>query len=377
MRKFIIVSALLFVSPGCFSVSNAQMTDAQRNILLGEIFKLETLKEKIAADIRKYDVEIQKSAASISKSETILGLARQKGNAQAEAVARQALARAKDAQAGSLKNKSDAELIMRRLERTLFLAKSDDKNIEAIREQVEFETQYAAWEKKQQQLIQDRLREPNKTAGAIHRALMANVPPLPGKTFGRLQSGDVLLIEPEDGRLKNLNPITLGDNAVTAGGNKSFASHTVIYLKEVNGTKLFLDNQPGEGPRIITEKDFQNKYGHRGMDVATLGKVAEPLRPDEGEALYKAAMAMHKQNYQKASDSWWGNTNYGVVGKDEMVCSESNWALLRNAGKFLPKSFDRAKVENGVDFSPADFYNSPYFVVTPLQQHKSYGNGDQ
>ncbi|WP_306536771.1 hypothetical protein [Geobacter sp.] len=366
MGRFIIISALLLVALGGVSVSHAQTTGADRNELLGEIFKLQALKETIAGDIRKYDDELKKSAASISSSETILGLARQKGNAQAEAVARQALARARDAQAGSLKNKGNAELMMKRLERTLFLAKSGDKNIEAIREQVEFETQYAAWEKKQQQLIRDRLREPNKTAGSIQRALMANVPPLPGKTFSQLQSGDVLLIEPEDGRLKNLNPITLGDNAATSGGNKSFASHTVIYLKEVNGTKLFLDNQPGEGPRILTEKDFQNTYGQRGMDVATLGKLAEPLRPEEGEALYKAAMAMHKQNYQQASDSWWGDTNYGVVGKDEVVCSESNWALLRNAGKFLPKSFDRIKVENGIDFSPADFYNSPYFVVTPL-----------
>ena len=373
MRRFIISSALLFVSLGCLSVCNAQMTDAQRNTLLGEIFKIETLKEKIAANIRKYDGEIQKSAASISNSETILGLARQKGNAQAEAVARQALARAKDAQARSLKGKSDAELIMRRLERTLFLAKSGDKDIEAVQEQVEYETQYAAWEKKQQQLIQQRLKEPNKTAGAIHRSLMANVPPPQGKTFSQLQSGDVLLIEP-DGLLSE--KINREDNAATAGGNKSLASHTVIYLKEVNGTKLFLDNQLGEGPRIITEKDFLNKYGHRGMDVATLGKLAEPLRNNEGEDLYKAAMAMHKQNYQKASNSWWGDTNYGVVGKDEVVCSEADWALIKNTGKFLPKSFDRTKVEYGIDFSPADFYNSPYFVVTPLQ-HKNYGNGDQ
>uniref|UniRef100_A0A831UF25 Uncharacterized protein n=1 Tax=Geobacter metallireducens TaxID=28232 RepID=A0A831UF25_GEOME len=376
MGRVIVISALLLAALGGVSVSHAQMSSAERNELLGEIFKIQTLKEKIAADIRKYDDEIQKSAASISKSETILGLARQKGNAQAEAVAREALARAKDAQAGSLKNKSDAEYLMRRLERTLSLAKSGDRNLEAIREQVEFETQYAAWEKKQQQLIRDRLREPNKTAGAIQRALMAKVPPLPGKTFSQLQSGDVLLIEPEDGRLKNLNPITLGDNAATAGGNKSFASHTVIYLKEVNGTKLFLDNQPGEGPRIITEKDFLNKYGQRGMDVATMGKLAEPLTPEEGEALYRAAMAMHKQNYQKASNNWWGGTDYGVVGKD-VVCSEADWALIRNTGKFLPKSFNRTKVEYGIDFSPADYYNSPYFVVTPLQQHKDYGNSGQ
>lgn len=376
MGRFIIISALLLASLGGVSVAHAQMTETDRNALVGEIFKFQALKEKIAGDIRKYDDEIKKSAASISTSETILGLARQKGNAQAEAVARQALARARDAQAGSLKNKGNAERMMKRLERTLFLAQSGDKNIEAIREQVAFETDYAAWEKKQQQLIRDRLKEPNKTAGSIQRALMANVPPLPGKTFSQLQSGDVLLIEPEDGRLKGLNPITLGDNAATSGGNKSFASHTVIYLKEVNGTKLFLDNQPGEGPRVITEQDFLNKYKHRGMDVATLGKLAEPLKPEEGEALYNAALAMHKQNYQKASNNWWGGTNYGVVGKD-VVCSEADWALIKNTGKFLPKSFDRTKVEYGIDFSPADYYNSPYFVVTPLQQHKNYGNSDR
>ncbi|MBT1075626.1 hypothetical protein [Geobacter grbiciae] len=375
MGRFIVSSAMVVVLFASVSVSQAQMTGAERNALLGEIFKLETSKEKIIAEIRKFDDAIKKSAASISKSETIIGLARQKGNAQAEAVAGKALAEAKASQSRSLKNKSDAELILRRLERTLSLAKSGDKNIDAIREQVEFETQYAAWEKKQQQLVQQRLQEPNKTAGAIHRSLMANVPPLPGKTFSQLQPGDVLLVEPEDGRLKGLNPITLGDNKVT-GGNKSFASHTVLYLKEINGTKLFLDNQPGEGPRIITEIDFQNRYGHRGMDVATLGKLAEPLRPNEGEDLFRAAMEMHKKNSDKTANSLWGDTNYGVVGKDEVVCSEADWALLKNAGKFLPKSFDRVKVENGIDFSPADYYNSPYFVVTPLQQHKDYGNND-
>ncbi|ABB32871.1 hypothetical protein GeomeDRAFT_0427 [Geobacter metallireducens RCH3] len=375
MGRFFVSSAMVVVLFVSVSVSHARMTDADRNALLGEIFKLETAKEKIVAEIRKFDDAIKKSAASISKSETIIGLARQKGNAQAEAVAGKALAEAKASQSRSLKNKSDAELVLRRLERTLSLAKSGDKNIEAIREQVEFETQYATWEKKQQQLIQQRLQEPNKTAGAIQRSLMANVPPLPGKTFSQLQSGDVLLIEPEDGRLKGVNPITLGDNAAT-GGNKSFASHTVIYLKEVNGTKLFLDNQPGEGPRIITEIDFQNRYGHRGMDVATLGKLAEPLRNDEGEGLFRAAMEMHKKNADKTANSWWGDTNYGVVGKDEVVCSEADWALLKNAGKFLPKSSDRAKVEHGIDLSPADYYNSPYFVVTPLQMHKNDGNSD-
>jgi hypothetical protein len=266
------------------------------------------------------------------------------------------------------------------LEQTLLYAKSGDKNIEAIREQVEFETQYAEWEKKQQQLIQQRLKEPNKTAGEIKRSLMANVPPLPGKTFSQLQPGDVLLIEPEDGPLKNINPIALGDNVVTSGGNRSIASHTVTYLKEVNGTKLLMDNQPGQGPLIITEEEFQKTYGHRGVDVATLGKLAEPLNKKEADDLFHKAVEMAQKNRKDIANSWFGKplqgTNYGVRGED-VVCSEASWALIKAGGQFLPQSPDRIKVENSIDFSPADFYNSPYFIVTPLQLHKKYRNSEQ
>ena len=67
---------------------------------------------------------------------------------------------------------------------------------------------------------------------------------------------------------------------------------------------------------------------------------------------------------------WFGtpllDTHYGPWGKDNVVCSEADWALINAAGRNIPKSGDRIKTGAGVDFSPADFQNSQYFLVTPL-----------
>jgi len=68
MRKPAIIVIAFVVCLGWFSAAHSQMTDADRKVLLGEIFKLESAQEKINADIRKYDDEIRKCAASISKS---------------------------------------------------------------------------------------------------------------------------------------------------------------------------------------------------------------------------------------------------------------------------------------------------------------------
>lgn len=54
----------------------------------------------------------------------------------------------------------------------------------------------------------------------------------------------------------------------------SRVSHTVLYLREINGVKLFLDNQPNEGPRIISEEQLLKIYSRQNADVAT---IAEPL----------------------------------------------------------------------------------------------------
>ena len=232
-----------------------------------------------------------------------------------------------------------------------------------LQEQDEFEKMNAAWMKKQKQLIEQRLMEPNKYATAISKSLKTNAPPPPWKTFNELQAGDILLIEGE-GISKGINYV---DNKLSSGDNASNASHTVTYLKEVNGKKLFLDNQPFEGPRIISEDEFLELYGPRGVHVA---KLAQPLNEKEGKDLFAAAVAMAQKNRKEIANNWFGapllDTNYGAWGKENVVCSEADWALINATGRNIPKSGDRIKVSLGVDFSPADFYNSPYFLVTPL-----------
>lgn len=360
MRKVIIISVAYVASLCFFSLSHGQMTDTEKsNWLMGVIFKLEKMKETATADIRKYDDEIKKCDLRISKSENILNLARQKGNEPAEAFAREALGKARDARSLNLKNKSMAELNRKRAEKALISVKSGGKHIVATVEQVEFETMHAEWKKKQNQLIDQRLMEPNKTADAVHRSLMSNVPPLPGKNFNELQPGDVLLLEGKE--------IAKLDSTFSSRGNTSIASHTVVYLKTVNGKKLFLDNQPFQGPRIITEDEFLQVYGSRTAEVA---RLAEPLNREEGKQLFGAAVKMAQENRQEVAKSWFGSpllgSNYGAWGKDDIVCSEADWVLINNAGRNIPRSGDQVKVDAGVDFSPADYTNSPYFIVTPL-----------
>jgi hypothetical protein len=228
-----------------------------------------------------------------------------------------------------------------------------------LQEQDEFANRNAEWMKKQKQLIDQRLMEPNKYASSLYKSLKTNAPPPPWKKFDELQPGDVLLIEGSG--------IAAVDNKFSSGGNASNASHTVIYLKEVNGRKLFLDNQPFEGPRIISEDEFLKRYSSRGAEVA---KLAQPLNEKEGKQLFSAAVEMAQKNRREITDNWFGTplleTNYGAWGKENVVCSESDWALLRAAGRNIPKSSDGIKVGLGIDFSPADYKNSQYFLVTPL-----------
>jgi hypothetical protein len=225
----------------------------------------------------------------------------------------------------------------------------------------QFEEMSAAWMESQRKLIQQRLEEPNKWCSAIYKHLTMKEPPLPWKKLDELQAGDVLLI-------RGTKAITGVDNLLSSGDNASHASHTVSYLKEVNGVKLFLDNQPGKGPKIILEDEFLKEYGPRGAEVA---KLAQPLNAKEAKQLFEAAEKMADKNSKEIADNWFVTpllgTNYGAWGKENVVCSEADWALINATGRNIPKSGDRMKVGLGIDFSPADFYNNEqYFLVTPF-----------
>ncbi|HEX3009701.1 MAG TPA: hypothetical protein VHO90_19000 [Bacteroidales bacterium] len=233
---------------------------------------------------------------------------------------------------------------------------------EAITEQDEFEKMNELWLKKQKKLIEQRLREPNKWSNSIYKSLKTKRPPLPYKTFDELQPGDTLLIE--GSKIITVPDQVLSGKKVQLTGPPSI-SHTVLYLKELNGKKLFLDNQPGEGPRIVPEDYILQKYGSRGVEVA---KLAQPLNKEEADRLYTAAREMRAKNVKKMeANKWFDETTYGAWGKDNVVCSESDWALIRASGREIPASDDLLKKSMGVNFSPQDFYSEEqYFLVSPL-----------
>ncbi|OYV96496.1 MAG: hypothetical protein B7Z62_08070 [Deltaproteobacteria bacterium 37-65-8] len=239
------------------------------------------------------------------------------------------------------------------------LTGGEGKSTAVLQEQAEFENRNADWMEKQRLLVEERLREPNEYASAIYKSLKTNAPPPPAKTLDKLQSGDVLLIEGK--------AIAYLDNKLSVGNDTSSASHTVLYLKEVKGEKLFMDNQPFEGPRIISEDEFEHLYGSRQAQVA---KLAQPLNEQEGKKLFTAAVEMAQKNRKEITDNWFGTpllgTSYGAWGKENVVCSEADWALINATGRNIPKSGDLVKRGLGVDFSPADYLNSRYFLVTPL-----------
>jgi len=226
----------------------------------------------------------------------------------------------------------------------------------ASQEQDEFDKRNAEWVTKQRKLVEQRLREPNKYASAIYKSIKTNAPPLPYKTFEELQPGDVLLF---DGKL-----IAATDNALSSGAS-SRAAHTVLYLREINGKKYFLDNQPFQGPRIISEDDFLRLYKSRDAQVA---KLAQPLNSKESEKLFSAAVEMAQKNRKEIMNNWFGSplleTNYGPWGKENVVCSEADWALINATGRNIPKSGDQTKIKLGIDYSPADYANSQFFLVT-------------
>ena len=235
-----------------------------------------------------------------------------------------------------------------------------------VPEQNKFEKIDATFMEIQEKLIRQRLEEPNKWCNALAASLTTKAPPLPYKKFNELQPGDVLLIEPDS---KVSEALRKGDRYLS-GDKTSDASHTVLYLKEANGRKLFLDNQPGEGPRIVEENYILKKYGQRETQLAQL---AQPLNKEDGDRLYAAAKKMeakNKNSVKEKANNWFDKTNYGGWGKDDVVCSEADWALLNAAGREIPKSGDQLKTGLGIDFSPADYLNPQYFLVTPLDMSK-------
>ena len=369
----IISAAILFIfSSICF----AKDSDVQKsNWLLGVMFKLEAMKDKAAADIQKCDFEIQKSQNTVTKSEDIIRQAKQKNNAQAEMVAGKALRTAQEAIAKNKEMKKLAELKKRRAEEALSYIKAGGKNPEIRAEQTELENSKPEWTKNQKELIEKRLTEKNPYIEPMYSSLKTNVPPpLPPRKYDELKPGDVLLINPEEKDSKSLWEkikdnakdsafwINTGDRASSI--SSSPASHTVLFLKEVNGKKLFLDHTPEKGSHVISEDEFRKIYGHRDA------LVAQPVKEVDTVKIWEAAKELSKREAQiktKKSDNVIDQSGYGVYGNDNMVCSEaSRWALV-NSGLKLPESASPLKRLLGIHYGPANFFSDDKnFIITPL-----------
>lgn len=112
-----------------YGISFAQDSDVQKkNWLLGVIFKLENMRDKTIADIQKYEGDIQKCENTISKSDNIVRLAQQKGNVQAEIIAREASLKAQEARIKNREKKNSAELNKKKVENALATVKNELSN---------------------------------------------------------------------------------------------------------------------------------------------------------------------------------------------------------------------------------------------------------
>jgi hypothetical protein len=222
---------------------------------------------------------------------------------------------------------------------------------------------------KVRQDIARREEAPNPEVNVIVRSFKGQAPPPLAGRFDQLKVGDVLLLRQPDNMLSlgfhKAGWIIILDKAMSAT-LRARASHTFMFVKEVKGVRLFLDNMPGQGTRIKTEDQITAEYPE-DLDVAI------PLSALDADKLWAAsreAGIRSLKEFANRADNWVDTTDYGPYGDNDMVCSEtSRWALMK-AGLVIPKtrSFLKQYV-GGVDFGPADFYtDTKNFLVKPLEQ---------
>jgi hypothetical protein len=318
--------------------------------LLGVISKLESTRDKSEAAIQKLESEIREAESGIKESEELIRQAELKGDAQAEKLARQELTRAKEVRTKKREMKDFAEHIKRSAEEALVCAKKGDKDLEMKLEQLEFDMNRPYWETNEIQFIEK--RGENAYIDSIYTSLKKQAPPnLPPRKYDMLQPGDVLLISPDDRKSFFIN---LGDRI--SSSSSSPASHTVLFLKEVNGKKLFLDHNLERGSVVISEEEFLKKYGSRDA------LVAQPVSKMDSEALWKMAKELVRKEAENPN-----KTNYGLYGDDYMVCSEADRWVLVHSGVNIPETSSPFKRVLGIHYGPANFFDDEYnFVITPL-----------
>jgi len=143
-RAGIYVLSVLLLVIFC-GISCAKDSDTQKsNQLIGVIAKLEKIRDNAFADIQKCEREIQRSESTIRRSEDIIRQAQQKGTAQAEMIARQALTTAQETKRKNEKLKQEQEWTRARTEEAikkvnsmidkLSKGETDEKSVEEAKE---------------------------------------------------------------------------------------------------------------------------------------------------------------------------------------------------------------------------------------------------
>lgn len=375
--NYLWMNYVLYFIVSIISLSSFAQKNQNNKWQVDEIFRLESNVAETNDEILIIKDKIQNCDVTISKSEKIIGLAKQSGNSIAEGIAQNALQKSQDAKQKYVTRLIAISEYLKKLNAMLDCLKTNPKDAELRLEKFKFESKNDEWTKAKDEVILKRLEANNPDCDNLYKSLKTNVPPsLAVKTFANLQTGDVILIDrgsKSEAGLLNVKD-KLSSYAINAadqlgsGTTISKASHSLIYLKEINGKKMFLDNVPGKGPVIISEEEYLFLYGNREANVAHL---AQPLRKEQYDKVYEVARKLaddqsKMNNEQIKNRSWITGSKYGIAGSD-MVCSESSRWVLIQAGVRIPGTEDNLKQKVGVDFSPADFCKSSYFVVTPLQ----------
>lgn len=261
-----------------------------------------------------------------------------------------------------VKRLESQRLMEARLERQRPLEARDKEVLtkEVLKEQNEFEKMNAAWLKRQQKMIREAKERDKKWTKEVLDSIKSNrVPPLP---VNPVLPGDILVIGPEKGS-KVSTIIEMADHFFTSG--ETPASHALTVVKSVKGNLMFLDHTPGEGSRILSEKEFLEKYGERAV------YVARPKAPVDGRVLWDAAKEAAKKS-QESKGGLLGWTDFGAFGKD-MVCSEkAEFVVLKATGKRLQQLLESEHRWGPVDITPEDFLDKKragkYFMMVPQQR---------
>ena len=188
--------------------------------------------------------------------------------------------------------------------------------------------------------------------------------PLP---LSKIKTGDIILVGPSNSVLGAAQGFVQGFAEEKWFGNpKAPVTHALVYIGEKSGVKMYMDNQPGTGPQIISEALFKSRYGGRPL------YAARPTLEPDGREMYKAAWDYALANAEARKRGLPG-TNYGVFGNGNVVCSETAlFAVVRaqTPGKrFVVENIVGKRLLSPVKVTPGDIYDQDgkgYFTVRPM-----------